>query len=350
MSGRADEIGAPTERERFEFEKQKFQAEQDFKLRTWREEANAKRWDTWKSPVTLAIIGGIITILANIVSSTLSNFYSLSQESQKFEADLIKKFLEPESQQQRNENLRFLVTSGLVQRYGDSIKKYLDGNPPSLPRSLPAGGGGTPLTDGAFGPDNQLDSIALEALTAARTSMVTVEQQIGGRETQRCSGFFISDHDIVTAAYCVPGNIAEGSSQAALLKVLVGKGADQKSYKVTQVQIRGDLSAERRVGLITIAEAAADVRLLARSSSAPLPNDRLILVYASQPGEVTAAFDDECRVQNVTDAEISYRCDASSGSAGGAVIAMKTGQILGVHTFADTTARYGLRLDTAAFN
>jgi V8-like Glu-specific endopeptidase len=340
------DAGPPTERERFEFEKQKFQSEQDLKLRSWREEATVKRWDSWKSPVTLAIVGGIITVLANILASSLANHFSSQQEDQKFEADLIKKFLEPESQDQRTANLEFLVGSGLISRYGDAIHTYLKTHPSAVPRALPAAGE-TPINNSAFGADNRLDSTALEALVTAQSSVVAIQVQ-NGTDTVPCSGVFISEQEIATAAYCIAPAMSAGSTALPPIKILLGSGAGQKSFTAAKVEFKGASSSEK-IALIAVTEPAAGLPLLTPSTDAPAPDDRLIFVYASEAGKIMAAFDEECRVIDVTDQSISYRCDASRGSAGGAVISLKTGQLLAVHTYVDTKARYGRRLDTVAY-
>ena len=340
------DAGPPTERERFEFEKQKFQSEQDLKLRSWREEATVKRWDSWKSPVTIAIVGGIITVLANIVASSLTNSFTAQQEDQKFEAELIKKFLEPESEDQRKANLRFLVGSGLLSRYGPQIGKYLDSNPAGVPRSLPATGE-TPINNGAFGANNQLDGTALDALDIARNSVASIDMQ-NGADTTHCSGVFISEREIVTSDYCISPGMRAGSAALPPIKISLGIGSARKSFTAASVQLTGTSRAQK-IAVITLSEAATGLQLLPRSTSAPAPDDRLMFVYTSEPGKMVVSVDDQCRVIAVGDQDISYRCDASGGSAGGAVVSVKTGQLMAVHTSLDLDTRYGRRLDTVAY-
>jgi len=123
----------PLERERLRLERQKHALEVRLKRR---ELAEKKRSSIWKdflgNPLTIAIVGGFLTLLTTI----LTNFYNsrenreaeaaraeITRENARetLEADLIKRFVDSPSRDTVRENLRFLVDAGLLPTYGTSI-------------------------------------------------------------------------------------------------------------------------------------------------------------------------------------------------------------------------------------
>jgi hypothetical protein len=136
----------PLERERLRLERQKHALEVRLKRR---ELAEKKRSSIWKdflgNPLTIAIVGGFLTLLTTI----LTNFYNsrenreaeaaraeITRENARetLEADLIKRFVDSPSRDTVRENLRFLVDAGLLPTYGTSITHYLAANPDAAPR------------------------------------------------------------------------------------------------------------------------------------------------------------------------------------------------------------------------
>jgi len=136
--------------ERLRFERQKYALEVRLKRRAVQEQNYKYVWkDLLANPVTIAIVGGVITL----VTAVVTNYFNASetrradaakaqllQESTKetLQADLIKKFVESPRTETVRQNLRFLVDAGLIPSYAESIKKYLDSNPGVAPQ---VGGG-----------------------------------------------------------------------------------------------------------------------------------------------------------------------------------------------------------------
>jgi hypothetical protein len=125
--------------ERLRSERQKSALE--FRLK--RRELAAQSSKAWRellaNPVTLAIVGGFITLMTTIVTNHLTVSANLQVEvtkaelaaaaaSKTLQADLIKKFVESPKTETVRENLRFLVDAGLLPDYGDRIKAYLANN------------------------------------------------------------------------------------------------------------------------------------------------------------------------------------------------------------------------------
>ena len=120
------------------------------KRREFREKEHKNPWqDLLTNPVTIAIVGGLITVITALVTNYFNASETrraeaakarLAQESAKetLQADLIKKFVESPRAETVRQNLRFLVDAGLIPGYAESIKKYLDSNP-GVPHKSEAG-------------------------------------------------------------------------------------------------------------------------------------------------------------------------------------------------------------------
>jgi hypothetical protein len=136
--------------EKLRLERQKYALEVRLKRRELQERNRITIWkDLLTNPVTIAIVGGIITLLTAVITTYFNARESRQAESAKarlaeestkqtLQSDLIKKFVESPRTETVRENLRFLVDAGLVPTYAESIKKYLDSNPGVAPQ---VGGG-----------------------------------------------------------------------------------------------------------------------------------------------------------------------------------------------------------------
>jgi hypothetical protein len=164
LAGKDDPEGRTAiEWERLRFDRQKSAIE--FRLK--RQELADRPIKGWKevlgNPLTLAIVGGFITLMTTIVSNHFTTKANLATEAtraelaartenikaelaakaakQTLQADLIKKFVESPKTETVRENLRFLVDAGLLPDYGEKIEAYLTENPDSAPQV-----GGEPQT------------------------------------------------------------------------------------------------------------------------------------------------------------------------------------------------------------
>ena len=159
------------EQERLRFERKKVAME--FRLK--RKEQADLRGKEWKnlvaSPLTLAIVGGFITVMTTIVSNHFNTIANLSLEATKAElaakgdaakadaaaqatkqtlqADLIKKFVESPKTETVRENLRFLVDAGLLPDYASKIQNYLANNPNAAPQVGSTSDQRSPVVGGA---------------------------------------------------------------------------------------------------------------------------------------------------------------------------------------------------------
>ena len=92
------------------------------------------------NPMTLAIIGGVLSLITGIISTTVHLRAHLEAETAKaaiaeqarkeaLQVELIKKFVEHPNPANARANLLFLAQSGLLPDYGDKIEAFLRANP-----------------------------------------------------------------------------------------------------------------------------------------------------------------------------------------------------------------------------
>lgn len=136
------------EQDRIAFERQKLDRE------IAREHKEQKlpilKWirEMLSTPLTIAIVGGFITVLTTTVINQDIAEQNLKGEKYKadlarqaardaLEADLIKKYTDGERDVVKK-NLEFLVKTRLVPSYSDQIAAYLKENPTDMPQSAPS--------------------------------------------------------------------------------------------------------------------------------------------------------------------------------------------------------------------
>jgi hypothetical protein len=146
MSAAAGQAAPSLDWARLRFERQKLALEM---LAKRRELAGARHRsvlrDLLANPLSVAIVGGILTLLTTVVTNFLTAQANREAEQQRallaresaqqtLQADLIKKFVEGPRPENVRENLRFLVDSGLIPDYAVSIQNYLASHPYSAPQ------------------------------------------------------------------------------------------------------------------------------------------------------------------------------------------------------------------------
>lgn len=131
---------------RLRFERQKLALEMRAKRRELAEQRDKGAWKALlANPLSVAVVGGILTLMTSIVTSFLTARANLEAEQsravlarqggqQALQADLIKKFVEGPEPNSVRENLRFLADTGLIPDYAASIQHYLVANPGAAPQ------------------------------------------------------------------------------------------------------------------------------------------------------------------------------------------------------------------------
>lgn len=137
------------DRERLRLERQKLAIEFRLKRRELAEQ-QGKNWkELLANPVTLAVVGGFVTLMITIVTNSLTARANRNAETlraqiardgtrQTLQGDLIKKFVESPKTETVRENLRFLINAGLLPDYAQGISKYLEDNPDAAPNTASA--------------------------------------------------------------------------------------------------------------------------------------------------------------------------------------------------------------------
>jgi Trypsin len=142
--------------QRLRFDRQKQAMEFRLKRRELAARPSKTLMEMLANPLTLAIVGGFITLMTTIVTNHLTVSANLQVEATKAElaakadaakaelaakaanqtlqADLIKKFVESPETGTVRKNLEFLVEAGLLPDYADNISKYLKANPGAAPQ------------------------------------------------------------------------------------------------------------------------------------------------------------------------------------------------------------------------
>jgi hypothetical protein len=96
------------------------------------------------NPLILAIIGGSLTLLTSVVTNGFATYGNQQADLRRQEAnersaslalqaDLVKTFLTNVDTAKAKDNLLFLVESGLIPDYQDSIKRFREANPDAKP-------------------------------------------------------------------------------------------------------------------------------------------------------------------------------------------------------------------------
>ncbi|HEX8077562.1 MAG TPA: hypothetical protein VF511_07090 [Chthoniobacterales bacterium] len=115
--------------ERLRFERQKLALE----LRHERRKLKAERGESpWRAllanPLTVAIVGGILTLMTTILTNFFTSKANRESAKQSLQAEMIKKFVESPTTQTVRGNLQFLIDAGLLPDYADGIRHYLATN------------------------------------------------------------------------------------------------------------------------------------------------------------------------------------------------------------------------------
>jgi len=340
------EAEEPSKREFFEFEKEKFERELEVKKLTSRAEMMRERFNFIKSPLALAILGGIVTIVVNSVASYYSNENTIGLEREKLQSELIKKYLEVPDSAGRIANLNFLVESGLIPNYSGPVSAYLKKNPALAPQTVPTT---TASVDNwrSFGGNNVLDGGVLKRVQNAGDSLVVVMTRQSIREWQKCTGFLVNDRTIATIGYCVPGELAATSPKLSDISLQGIAPAGAIEPQVVSVVLRGEGSSDHRIALLTLSFPVQGKQVLKVRAEAPVVGDRLIMPFLKGgAAEFSASVDDECSISEINgESVIAYRCDGDIGSAGAPLVSFETGEVIGIHSWSGEKARFGIRFN-----
>jgi hypothetical protein len=321
----------PSARELFEFEQMKFDSDMRHKQESLKLGAKSDSVKSIKSPLALALLGGIITILASSATSYLTAHSNRQLEQEKLQSELIKKYLEVTDLRSRIDNLRFLVEAGLIPNYSENITRYLDTTPNTAPITLsePA----SISSDGRlFGPNNIVEGKILDRVRQTADALVLIKTRTTVRDHKKCTGFLVKERLVVTMGYCTDGAMNPSYHQAVSIEV-PGEGP-----------VISKVLTNERIALLTLSHSIPGRSELAIEDS-PSSGDRLIFPFISiGSNDYAVSMDEECKILSLDSTILSYRCDGNPGSGGAPIVSYSTGKVLGVHSWSGEKERFGVRL------
>jgi hypothetical protein len=268
--------------ERLRFDRKK--AAIEYRLK--RDELAGARGKGWKellgNPLTLAIVGGFITVMSTIVSNHLNTSANVALEQTKAElaskaetakaelaaqaanqtlqADLIKKFVESPKTETVRENLRFLVDAGLLPDYQSKISAYLKNNPDAAPQVGSISEPRLPVIGGTTSSSEAWPWLVGLKLTPDNSMF--------------CQGTLVGPHTVLTAAHCVSRTVEKTDD----IKVVAANGKD---VPVARILVHPSFSMKP--------VPQNNIAILELKESLPPPYVMLSLANATDPAAGTLA-------------------------------------------------------------
>jgi V8-like Glu-specific endopeptidase len=346
------------EQQRLRLERQKLAIESRLK----RQELSARQGKTWKelfaNPLTLAIVGGFVTLMTTIVSNHYTQTANIAAEElrarlaressqQELQAELIKKFVESPKTETVRENLRFLVDAGLLPDYAKNIQSYLVANPETAPQVGQAG-----VVRGIVGSDERVSFDTMDPTVQAKFGGEgSIRVSVGGGGGQYiCTGFLVAPDVLVTANYCLLGS---GSIPKASEATFIALPSDPLSKEAKPIPL--DLSrlvvVETSPGAEGVAVVALKPPIANNPSYLPLNSETPMLgegfsmaFWAADRAAWLYSAGPDCRTMQIEERELRHLCDTGGGSSGAPLIDSK-GTVVGVHVGIAPDGKRALRAD-----
>src|SRR5262245_51656519 len=103
-----------TERERFDFEREKWRADLDMRSREIALKEGEQASSKWRSPITVAILAAAAAAVGNAVVAIINGTQQVSVENSKAESARILEMIKTGNPETAAGNLDFLLKSGLI--------------------------------------------------------------------------------------------------------------------------------------------------------------------------------------------------------------------------------------------
>jgi hypothetical protein len=128
-----------SDRDRFEFDRQKWRAEFDVRAREVAVKEKEQAGSKWRSPITVAILAAAAAAAGNAIVAIINGSQQVALENSKAESARILEMIKTGDTEQAASNMEFLLKSGLVadEKRAERLAQYLQtrerGTGPSLP-------------------------------------------------------------------------------------------------------------------------------------------------------------------------------------------------------------------------
>lgn len=344
------------EEQKLRFERQKLALDVLLKRRELSQQRPSAIREIFTNPLALAIVGAVLTLITQIVTSSLNTAGQRQAESQRAElaraaeerqakaandaasrtlqADLIKKFADAPDLKTARSNLEFLVDAGLLPEFEEKIRKYLEENP-----------GGGPftgqMTAGIMGFDDRINLSDLPQAERTRyegLGRVTFETNAS---TSFCTGILIAPGIVATASHCLS---AGGKAEFQPYRPDGTKGSGFQIVLESLIKVGGAQSAA--ASLARVENLPPDQKYIPLTAATPEVGENLQLV--GFVGDRNQFILSKCQLNRLDDLELIHLCDSGFGSGGGPLLAIAaTGRptVVGIHFGNGEQGKRAIRAD-----
>jgi V8-like Glu-specific endopeptidase len=344
------------EEQKLRFERQKLALDVLLKRRELSQQRPSAIREIFTNPLALAIVGAVLTLITQIVTSSLNTAGQRQAESQRAElaraaeerqakaandaasrtlqADLIKKFADAPDLKTARSNLEFLVDAGLLPEFEEKIRKYLEENPDGGPFT-------GQMTGGIIGFDDRTNLSDLPQAERAKYEGLGVVRLKGMGAPAFCTGILIAPGILATASHCLP------SGREAEFQPYQPAGIDAHGYQIVMES------------LVTVGEEEGWGASLVRVEN--LPPDQKYIPLTGTPPDAGAPVRfagfvadrnqfvlSQCQINPTGGPELRHLCDSGGGASGGPLLTTTaTGRlkVLGIHLGNSEQGKRAFRAD-----
>ena len=342
------------ERSKLRTERQKLVIEVLLKRRELADRGTKTWRELFANPLTLAIVGGVLTVLTTLVTSTFTAYQNREAEdrraaiaqrsaTQALQAELIKKFVEAPKTETVRENLRFLVDAGLLPDYAASITGYLKDNPNSAPAV-------NSLVGGIVGSQDQRLMLS-ELASSAREKFQGVGIVRQGSQTM-CAAVMIAPKIMATADYCVQVQSPLSPSTAPVLTFqpapIGGAGNQPAAVEIDLARMiilkKSDPNAPS-VALAPLKSADVSLPYLPLDSApAPISTQLEAAFFAADKNNWVYSSGPDCRIVAVEPQIVRHLCDTGAGASGAPLLG-PSGHVVAIHIGLGPGSKRAFRAD-----